>query len=144
MKVLLDTMVHLAEFKHKTPEKWKRIWNQFFSNNYIMILTEPLISEIFYQIEISGGKGAAQSYLLRLKGMKNARVIPDKDGDKIAFAAGEIRVRHRRHNISFVDSYTIAAAIIERAVIYTADHGVRDASKQEKCQVSYLPKEALF
>lgn len=137
-------MAHLAEFQRKTPEKWKRIWNQFFSNNYIMIFTEPLISEIFYQIERKAGKDAARLYLFRLKGKRTMRVVPDKDGDKLAFLAGHIRVKHDRQGISLADSYTIAAAIMEGAVIYTTDHGVRDAARQEKCQVSYLPKEALF
>lgn len=137
-------MAHLAQFQSKTPEKWKRIWNQFFANNYIMILTEPLISEIFYQLESDAGKDVARSYLLRLKSRKNLRIAPDKDGDKLAFLAGHIRVKHAGRGISFVDSHVIAAAITETAVIYTTDHGIRDAAKQENCQVSYLPKESLF
>ena len=138
-------MAHLAEYQGKTPEKWKRILKQLFSGNYMMILTEPLISEIFYQVEIRDGKSAAQSYLLKLKSMKNVHVMPDKDGDIMAFAAGSFKVKHKRHKVSLVDSYIIAAAVTEGATIYTTDPGVRDAAKQEKrCHVDYLPKEALI
>jgi predicted nucleic acid-binding protein len=135
-------MAHTTEFRKKTPEKWRRVWDQLYSGKNIMILLEPLISEIYYQIEGLSGKSAARHYLFRLKGMQNT-VIPLSDMDKVAFLAGEIKMRYKQDKISLVDSYLIAAAIKERATIYTTDHAVRDSARQEKCEVQYLPKQSL-
>jgi predicted nucleic acid-binding protein len=136
-------MVHTAEFRRRTPEKWVRLWNQLYSGNRILVLIEPLISEIFYQIEKLSSKAAAQKYIFRIKGMQNTDVVPHADGDKIALLAGEIRYKHRQRNVSLVDSYIIATAIRENAAVYTTDHGVRDSAREEKCEVQYLPKESL-
>jgi hypothetical protein len=42
-------MAHEAQYRRKTPEKWQRIWSQLLAGRYILILTEPLISEIYYE-----------------------------------------------------------------------------------------------
>jgi predicted nucleic acid-binding protein len=135
-------MVHTTEFQEKTPEKWKKTWNQVYLGKYIMILVEPLVSEIYYQITGLSGKSAAQRYLFKLKGMQNTD-IPQREMDGIAFLAGDIKMKHKQHNISLVDSYNIAAAIKENATIYTTDLGVRDSARKEKCVVDFLPKESL-
>ncbi|WP_337862300.1 hypothetical protein [Nitrososphaera sp.] len=107
-------------------------------------MTEPLISEIFCRIEMLDGGIAAQCYLLALKNRKNVRIVPDGGGDKMAFQAGGLlKLKHKTHSISIVDCYVLAAAQIERAVIYTADHGIWHAAKEEKCNVSFIPKEGL-
>jgi predicted nucleic acid-binding protein len=143
MKVILDTMAHIAEYKGKTPEKWQRVWNQLSLDRSIIILTEPLVSEIYYRIAILDGQIAAECYLLTLKSKKNIRIIPCGDGDKMAFQAAKYKLKHRRHGISVVDSYVLAAALIERATIFTADHGIRDAGNEEKCSINYIPKGEL-
>jgi len=143
MKVVLDTMAHLAEYKGKVPEKWQRVWNQLSLDIGILILTEPLVSEIYYRIAILDGQIAAERYLLTLKSKKNIRVIPRGDGDKMAFQAAKYKLKHKRHGISVVDSYILAAALTERATIFTADHGIRDAGNEEKCSINYIPKEEL-
>jgi predicted nucleic acid-binding protein len=136
-------MVHTTEFRRRTPEKWKRVWEQVYSDKYKLVLLEPLITEIYYQIVSLCGKIDAQCYLLKLKGIKNTDIIPHNKMDGVAFLAGDIIMKYKRHKISLVDSYIIAAAIKEKASIYTTDHGVRDSAKQEKCVVDYLPKESL-
>jgi predicted nucleic acid-binding protein len=136
-------MVHTTEFRNRTPEKWEKIWKEVYSGKHLLILLEPLITEIYYKIVSLCGRNDAQCYLLKLKSMKNTNIIPDSKMDEVAFLAGDIRMKHNLHNLSLVDSYIIAAAIKEKASIYTADHGVRISAKQEKCIVYWLPKESL-
>jgi rRNA-processing protein FCF1 len=75
--------------------------------------------------------------------MKNVKVIPKGDGDKMAFQAGAIILRHKKHNISMVDSYILSAAMTEGAIILTADNGIREAAEEEHCEVNFIPQKEL-
>lgn len=136
-------MAHLAEYKHKTPEKWQKYWNSLYSGEDILFLTEPLVSEVYYVIKKESGSNAAECYLIRLKGMKNVKVIPKNDGDKMAFQAGELKVKYHENNISLVDSYVIASALTEHATICTSDEGIQKAASAENLCVNFIPKKAL-
>jgi predicted nucleic acid-binding protein len=136
-------MAHEARYRNKTPPKWQIIWNQLVSGKYFMVLTEPHISEIYNVLEILGGAIGAECYLRLLKGMSNVKVVPSGDGDKMAFTAGQLVRKHRNHNISIVDAYIIAAAVMNKAMIYTADEGLMKAAKKERCEVNFIPGEEL-
>lgn len=134
-------MAHVAEYRKRTPEKWQVFWNHLKTGRAVLILTEPLISEIYYRIQMQGGKDDAENYLVVLKSRKNVRVIPEYDGDKMAFEAGRLKVKHS--DLSLVDCYILAAALTEGATVFTADQGIMEAAAKEGCKVSFIPKRAL-
>lgn len=141
MKVLFDTMVHVTCFEDRVPNKWKRAWDQIRFGHYKLLLTEPLISEMFYILERKHGGDNATTYILQLKGFKSTKILPN---DRHAFLSAHLRHKYRRYDLSLVDSFSLALAKIEKAQIYTTDHGLRDAAKAERCNVSFLPLEEVF
>ena len=140
MKVLFDTMVHVTCFENRVPNKWERTWDLIRFGHYKLLLTEPLISEIFYNLERKYGRDNATTYILRLKSLKSTKILPN---DSHAFLSAHLRHKYRRYNLSLVDSFSLALAKIEKAQIYTTDHGLRDAARAERCNVSFLPLETI-
>lgn len=141
MNILFDTMVLLKAYEDDLPEKWKRIWAQIQTGQYRLLVTEPLISELFYRIEKIDGKESAFSYIFRLKGMKSTKIVPEGNPDSLSFASADLRLKHR--GLSLVDSFSLAAAQTQHAQLLTTDHHIRDAARKEKCKVDYLPLQAL-
>jgi len=136
---LFDTMVHMVAC-NSIPEKWRRQWKEATVGNKSLLLFEPLIAEIFYQLTRQKGESAAVNRILWLKGLPTITMV--KLDDNIAMDAGRFR-RRREFNISLVDAFALAISKKKRAELFTTDHGIRDAGKKIGVNVNYLPKEAL-
>lgn len=141
MKILFDTMVHISCFEDRVPNKWKRQWDQIRFGHYELLLTEPLISEIFYMLESEYGRDEAKTYILRLKSLRSTKILTDRD--ECAFLSAHLKHKYRKYNLSMIDSFILALGKIEKAQICTTDHGLRDAAKEERCNISFLPIESI-
>ena len=138
---LFDTMVHVHAYD-RIPEKWQRQWKEATVGSKPLILFEPLIAEILYQLTEKKGYNTASSRIYWLKALSNTKIIPlDKDHDEIAFAAASAFKEFKEHGLSLVDSFSLVIAKEERADIFTTEHGLRDAGNDFGVRVSFLPKE---
>jgi len=138
---LFDTMVHVYA-NNNIPEKWRRQWKEVTVGNKKLILFEPLIAEIMYQMIKEKGDGVASNRILWVKGLPNAEIV--ELNDHIAFAAARIFLKFKKYSISLVDSFSLAIAKSKRAEIFTTDYGLRRAGNDFKVRVNFLPKEALY
>lgn len=137
---LFDTMVHIAACDSLT-EKWLRHWKEATTvGNKSLLLFEPLIAEIFYQLSRQKGEKAASDRILWLKGLPTMTMV--KLDDNIAMDAGRYRKRGE-FDISLVDAFSLAISKKERAELFTTDHGIRDAGKKIRVKVNYLPRGEL-
>ncbi len=76
-----------------------------------------------------------------MKGLRNIKMV-DID-DNSAFEASRLYLSMRKHSISLVDSFVLAIAKKERAKVFTSDHKLRNAARDIKVEVNYLPRESL-
>jgi len=136
-------MAHIAFYRGAIPVKWARPWSQLRLGLGNLLIGEPLIFEIYCQIARTDGRDSALAYLLRLKSLKSTRIIPPSDSDDISFLSGDLNLKHSRYSLSFVDLHNLAIVKKHKATLYTTDHKLRDAARDENCYVSYLPKESL-
>ncbi len=134
-------MAHAAFHRGRIPEKWERPWKIVRSGLGKLLLNEPLVFEIYHQIARSSGKEKARIYILGLKARNNVQMMPSGDADVISFLSAQLKLKHE--GLSLVDSYNLAIAKSEKAILYTTDHGLRDAARAENCSVNWLPREAL-
>ena len=137
---LFDTMVHVHA-SNSIPENWRRHWKDATVGNKQLILFEPLIAEILYQMIKEKGDGTATDRILWIKSLNNTRIV--ELNDKLAFAAGRAYLKFKKYGLSLVDSFSLVIAKEEKAEIFTTDHGLRDAGKDSGVRVSYLPLNAL-
>ena len=138
---LFDAMVHV-QARTTIPEKWKRQWKEATTGAKQLILTEPLIAETFYQLIRKEGEKAAQKRIFWLKGLRSCRIVPLDDHH--ALEAGRLFLRFRHLGISLADAFSLSVARMERAEIFTSDHGIRDACRSLDIEVSYLPLKDIL
>ena len=145
MKSLFDTMVCVSwHMTGRLPEKWEDAW-ETCAHDGTMLITEPLISEIYNQVARKDGYDSALNCIMKIKGLKGTEMFPIEEDDNLAMYAGKLRLlsKQQKRDISFVDSYLIAICRSTGAKLYTTDYKARDSARMVKCQVDYLPFEEL-
>ena len=133
-------MVHVSAVRG-VPDKWRRQWKEATVGNKTLILFEMLVAEVLSRLTVRKGQNASRNRMLWLKGLRNTKMI-DVD-DSIAFEASRIYLRLRDYSLSLVDSFLLAIAKKERARVFTSDHSLRDAAREMKIDVSFLPEGVL-
>ena len=145
MKSVFDTMAYVSwHTLGKLPEKWKHSWDTCAYKGD-MLVTEPLISEIYTQVARKDGSDSARNCILKIKGLKGTKMFPTEEDDNLAMEAGKLRLlaERQKRDISFVDSYLLAVCKRTGARLHTTDHGIRDFARVAGCQVNWLPLEEL-
>ncbi len=133
-------MVHVSAVR-EVPDKWRRQWKEATIGNKTLILFEMLVAEIHSKLTLRKGQNASRNRMLWLKGLRNTKMV-DVD-DNLAFEASRIYLRLRVHSLSLVDSFLLAIAEKERARVFTSDHSLRDAAREMRIDVNFLPEGAL-
>ena len=145
MKSLFDTMALVSWCKSgNLPEKWQLAWNRCAYEGTVLIM-EPLVSEIYYQLAKAIGHESAQNGILKIKGLKGVRMFPIEEDDDLAMEAGRIHLKAQQNGseVSFVDAYLIAICKKTGAMIHTTDHAIRDIARRYRCKVNWLPLNEL-
>ena len=136
---LFDTMVHVVAYEG-IPEKWYRQWKEATVGRKRLLLFEPLVAEILYQLARRKGERTALERILWLKGLQSTTMV--ELTDNIAFDAGRLYMRFT-NKIGMVDSFLLAIAKKNQAEIFTTDHNLRDVGKEIAVRVHYMPKKSL-
>ena len=122
----------------KTPEKWKRPWHEIrFIHKNKLILFEPLISEIFYQISKKIGFKKAKNKIEWIKTLPTSEII--SLNDNIAITAGKYKISYNKYGISLVDCYSLTLALRKNATILTTDTGLKNSAKKLNIVTNFIP-----
>ncbi|MEM4160687.1 MAG: PIN domain-containing protein [Thermoplasmata archaeon] len=136
-RCILDTNAFSILMNDRIPEKWSRIWSEIRVGQRSLILIEPLVSEIYYKNVLRVGKKSAKDMIMWLKSLKKAEIHSLDDND--AMNAGAIKVDYSNYDLSLVDCFLLAIARRYNALILTTDHSIRDAARNMKVEVNFLP-----
>lgn len=136
-KCLFDTYAVSLMLSGGLPEKWIRYANEVRKGERILLLFEPLISEIFYKNEPKFGISTCREKIYWLKSLPKVEIHKLTDTD--ALDAGEIKIRNSQYDLSLVDCYLLSIGKRRNSIILTTDHGVRDVGKKIGVEVNYYP-----
>ncbi|MEW6619906.1 MAG: PIN domain-containing protein [bacterium] len=137
---LFDTMILVAIIcQKKVPEKWYCIWQQIQEKTKKLLLFEPLIAEVFYQLIKIKQEHFVKQDILKIKGLPCTSII--KLDDNLSFKAGKIH--YQSQNISLVDAFSLCIAERYKAIIFTTDYSLKKSAEKLNIKTSYLPKEEL-
>jgi predicted nucleic acid-binding protein len=133
---IFDAMV-VASGSDAPPEKWERPFAEVRGGRAELLLFEPLVAEMVFQLSKRFGPERAKSEVRSWKSLPGTRLC--ELDDSWAFAAAAARLKHQNEDISYVDAFILDLARRERAKVLTTDCGLRDAARREKVDVSFLP-----
>ncbi len=119
------------------PEKWFRRWKEIKERRRVLLLFEPLISEVFYKNTSKHGRKSCMDKILWLKSLPNVEIHRMNDND--AFNAGKIKVDFARYGLSLVDCFLLSIGKYQGSTIFTTDHEVRDVARKMRVNVDFLP-----
>ena len=141
-KCIFDTNAVSLIFSKNVPEIWERYVKQVRKGERILLLFEPLISEIFYKNEPNFGISECKTRILQLKALPKVEFHTLTDTD--AINAGEIKVRYKEYDLSLVDCYLLTVGKHRKSIILTTDHTVRDVGKKIDVEIIYHPLPEIF
>lgn len=134
-KILFDTYVVSLMLSGNLPEKWVRYANEIRKGERILLMFEPLISEIFYKNVPVFGISKCRDKIYWLKSLPKVEIHTLTDND--ALDAGEIKVQQLQYGLSLVDCYLLSIGKRRNSIVLTTDHGVRDVGKKIGVEVKY-------
>jgi predicted nucleic acid-binding protein len=98
-----------GEIRHFNQERVEKAqMSEATTGAKLLILTEPLIAETFYQLIRKEGEKAAQKRIFWLKGLRSCRIVPLDDHH--ALEAGRLFLRFRHLGISLADAFSLSVA----------------------------------
>lgn len=136
-KCIFDTNAVSLMFSENLPEIWDMYFKQVRKGERILLLFEPLISEIFYKNEPNFGISVCKDKIYQLKALPRVEIHRLNDND--AINAGEIKVRYSKYDLSLVDCYLLSIGKSRKCMIITTDHNVRDVGKKIDVEIKYHP-----
>ncbi len=139
---LFDTMAHVA-FVDSVPDKWSAAWENFRMGRASMILSATLLAEIVQKLGAAKGERSARHRVDWLLGRPNTTFVPLEQ--RHGRTAGRTLLkRGPRYGLSLADSFALCLAKERGATVFTTDRGLRDACREERVTVSFLPVEELL
>ncbi len=136
-KCIFDTNAVSLMFSENLPEIWERYVKQVRKGERILLLFEPLISEIFYKNEPNFGFSICRDKIYQLKALPKVEIHRLTDTD--AINAGQIKIRYLDYDLSLVDCYLLSIGKSRKCIILTTDHKVRDVGKKIDIEIIYHP-----
>ncbi|PKP56708.1 MAG: hypothetical protein CVT89_05750 [Candidatus Altiarchaeales archaeon HGW-Altiarchaeales-2] len=134
-KYLLDTNALSRLLWNNIPEQWSQIWNQIRNKKALLILIEPVVSEMYYKNVQKFGDKEVVDKILWVKSL-NTELYSLDDND--AIYAGKIKAKYPK-TFSLVDCFILAVANKRHALVLTTDHDIRDEANKIKVNVNYIP-----
>ena len=134
-KCLFDTNAVSLMLSGSIPERWVRYSTGVREGKIVLLLFEPLISEIFYKNVPKYGLAECRKHILWLKSLPHVEIHSLTDSD--AINAGEIKIRQSQYGLSLVDCYLLSIGRHHKSIILTTDHGVRDAGREIGVEIDY-------
>lgn len=134
-KCLFDTNAVSLMLSDRIPEKWVRYSTGVREWKIVLLLSEPLISEIFYKNVSKFGHAECRKHILLLKSLSHVEIHSLTDSD--AINAGEIKIRLSQYGLSLVDYYLLSIGRPHKSIILTTDHGVKDAGRKIGVEINY-------
>lgn len=135
---LFDCMALVWALQHELPDKWVRSWDEVAGRRRQLLLFEPLISEVYYQLSRRINSMNAKSSIIGLKSNPGVIIHPLDDND--AILAGQFK--NTFHGLSLVDCYNLALAQRHKAKIFSTDIQLREAAKSKGVMIDYIPFKA--
>lgn len=136
-KYLFDTMVHVLTVR-KVPEKWLYHWKEATVGRGRLLLFDCLVAELFENLTREFGAKFAEQRLLWLKSLPNTYEV--EIDNNLACVTAHALLKFRKYDISLTDAFILAIAQREGAVVFTMDKGLREACRDSRVEVSYLPR----